>query len=308
VTLASQNAQALRSQFLPRASTRLSASARGALLVMPSMLWLFVFAILPIGFLICLSFWTTTIFGVEKIWTTASYATITADPVYLTILLKTLRIATIATLLSLLFSYPLALFLVGLRGRARSAFLLLMFLPFWSSYVVRSFTWLPVLGRNGLVNQALITIGIIDHPVDWLLFNEGAVYVGLVYVYTLFMVLPIFLSLDRIDRSVVEAAQDLGGRPVQVFWRVIWPLSLPGVWSGCIMVFLISIGAYVTPQLLGGASGAMIGNVIAAQFLNTNNWPLGAALSLTLIVLVGLVLAIVGRRLGLKQLFLGERP
>ena len=163
-----------------------------------------------------------------------------------------------------------------------------MFLPFWSSYVVRSFMWLPVLGRAGLVNQILLGLGIVDQPVEWLLFNEGAVYVGLVYVYTLFMVLPIFLSLDRIDGSLIEAARDLGGRPFQVFCRVIWPLSLPGVWSGC-------------------ASGTMIGNVIATQFLNTNNWPLGAAISLALIAMVAILFAIVGKRLGLKQLFLGER-
>jgi spermidine/putrescine transport system permease protein len=309
--MASQIAQALRSPSTLDINSGLPArvhpSWRGLLLVLPSMLWLFVFAVLPIGFLVCLSLWTTTIFGVEPIWTVTSYTTIAAEPVYVTIFLKTLRVALVATLLSLLFSYPLALFLATLKGRARSVFLLLMFLPFWSSYVVRSFMWLPILGRNGLVNQLLLSAHIIDHPLEWLLFNEGAVYVGLVYVYTLFMVLPIFLSLDRIDRSVIEAASDLGGRPLQVFCRVIWPLSLPGVWSGCVMVFLISIGAYVTPQLLGGASGAMIGNVIAAQFLNTNNWPLGAALSLTLIVVVGLVFALIGRRLGLKQLFLGER-
>ena len=280
---------------------------RGGLLVAPSMLWLLVFAILPVGFLICLSLWTATIFGIEQTWTLANYQTIVSDAVYASILLKTLRIAAVATLLSLVFSYPLAMFLVSLQGRSRSLFLLLMFLPFWSSYVVRSFMWLPVLGRAGLINQILLGLGIVDQPVEWLLFNEGAVYVGLIYVYTLFMVLPIFLSLDRIEPAVIEAARDLGARPYQIFFRVIWPLSLPGVWSGCVMVFLISVGAYVTPQLLGGTSGTMIGNVIAGQFLNTNNWPLGAALSIALIVIVALLFAVVGRRLGLKQLFLGER-
>ena len=281
-------------------------SGRGALFVLPSMLWLLVFAILPVIFLVCLSLWTAAIFGIEQTWTLANYRTIVSDAVYASILLKTLRIAAFATLMSLVFSYPLAMFLVSLKGRTRSAFLLLMFLPFWSSYVVRSFMWLPVLGRTGLINQILLALGVVNEPVEWLLFNEGAVYVGLIYVYTLFMVLPIFLSLDRIEPSVIEAARDLGGRPHQVFLRVIWPLSLPGVWSGCVMVFLISVGAYVTPQLLGGTSGTMIGNVIAGQFLNTNNWPLGAALSIALIALVALLFAIVGRRLGLKQLFLGE--
>jgi spermidine/putrescine transport system permease protein len=284
-----------------------SFSIRGILLVLPSMLWLLVFAVIPVGFLICLSLWSTSIFGIVQTWDFRNYVTITSDTVYVIIMLRTLRIAVAATLLSLLLSFPLAMFLVSLKGRTRTLFLLLMFLPFWSSYVVRSFMWLPVLGRAGLINQILLGLGIVDQPVEWLLFNEGAVYVGLVYVYTLFMVLPIFLSLDRIDGSVVEAARDLGGRPYQVFCRVIWPLSLPGVWSGCVMVFLISVGAYVTPQLLGGASGTMIGNVIATQFLNTNNWPLGAAISLALIAMVAILFAIVGKRLGLKQLFLGER-
>jgi spermidine/putrescine transport system permease protein len=284
-----------------------SLSRRGALLVLPSMLWLLVFAILPVLLLICLSLWTATIFGIEQTWTLANYQAIVADSVYASIMLRTLRIAAVATLLSLLFSYPLAMFLVSLKGRTRSVFLLLMFLPFWSSYVVRSFLWLPVLGRAGLINQILRALGITSEPLEWLLFNEGAVYVGLIYVYTLFMVLPIFLSLDRIEPSLIEAARDLGGRPHQIFFRVVWPLSLPGVWSGCVMVFLISVGAYVTPQLLGGTSGTMIGNVIAGQFLNTNNWPLGAALSIALIVMVAFLFAIIGRRLGLQQLFLGER-
>lgn len=282
-------------------------SVRGMLLVLPSMLWLLVFAIIPIIVLVCMSTWTSTIFGIEHTWDLKNYITIVSDSVYATILLRTARIAVVATLLSLLLSYPLAMFLVSLKGRTRSLFLLLMFLPFWSSYVVRSFTWLPVLGRAGLINQILMSLGVINEPIGWLVFNEGAVYVGLVYVYTLFMVLPIFLSLDRVDPQVLEAARDLGGKPYQVFMRVIWPLSLPGVWSGCVMVFLISVGAYVTPQLLGGTRGTMIGNVIATQFLNTNNWPLGSALSIVLIVMVAVLFAIVGRRLGLTQLFLGER-
>lgn len=282
-------------------------SLRGMFLVLPSMLWLLVFAIIPIIVLICMSTWTATMFGIERTWDLRNYTTIVSDSVYATILLRTLRIAVVATLLSLLFSYPLAMFLVSLKGRTRSFFLLLMFLPFWSSYVIRSFMWLPVLGRAGFINQTLMSLGIIDQPIDWLVFNEGAVYVGLIYVYTLFMVLPIFLSLDRIEPQVLEAARDLGGKPHQVFMRVIWPLSLPGVWSGCVMVFLISIGAYVTPQLLGGTQGTMIGNVIATQFLNTNNWPLGSALSVALIVMVVILFAVVGRHLGLKQLFLGER-
>jgi spermidine/putrescine transport system permease protein len=278
---------------------------RGVLLVTPGMAWLMVFAIAPVGLLVCLSFWTTTIFGISTDFTLDNFHTLFADPVYGLILLKTLRVSVVATLLSLITSYPLALFLARLRGPPRTVLMLLLFLPFWSSYVIRSYMWLPVLGRAGLVNQMLLGIGVVHQPLDWLLFNEGAVYVGLIYVYTLFMALPILLALDRIDPALLEAASDLGARPVKMFRRVILPLSMPGVWSGCIMVFLMSVGAYVTPQLLGGANGIMIGNVIAAQFLNTNDWPLGAAQSLALIVLVICLFIAIGRRLGLRQLFLG---
>lgn len=279
----------------------------GALLVLPGIAWLIVFAVAPVGFMFVLSFWSTGMFGIDRTFTTRNFVTIVSDPIYALIFLKTLRIALVSTVLSLVLSYPLAMFLARLHGGTRTLFVLLMFLPFWSSYVVRSYMWLPVLGRGGLVNQALLWLGVIDQPLDGLLFNEGAVYVGLIYVYTLFMVLPILLSLDRIDRSLIEAATDLGARPLETFRRVVLPLSMPGVWSGCTMVFLLSIGAYVAPQLLGGTSGVMIGNIIASQFLSTNNWPLGAALSSALVVLVILIFVVLGRRLGLRQLFMGER-
>ena len=280
---------------------------KGGLLVLPGVIWLLIFAICPAIFLIVLSLWTATVFGIDKTWTLESYRTIAFEPIYLTILFKTLRIAFVTTLLSLIVSYPFAMFLVRLQGSAKFAFLILMFLPFWTSYVVRSFTWLPTLGRNGIVNQGLIALGVIDRPIDWLLFSEGTVYVGLVYVYTIYMTLPIYLSLDRLDRSLIEAASDLGGQPLQIFRRVVLPISMPGVWSGCTMVFLLSAGAYVTPQLLGGSSGIMIGNIIAQQFLSTSNWPLGAALSALLMLTVLVVFGVAGRHLGLAQLFLGGR-
>lgn len=277
------------------------------MLVLPGVLWLLIFAVLPAFFLIVLSLWTATVFGIDRTLTSESYRTIGSDTVYVAILFKTLRIAFATTVLSFFVSYPIAMFLARLQSSAKFAFLILMFLPFWTSYVVRSFAWLPMLGRNGLVNQSLISIGLISQPIDWLLFTEGTVYVGLVYVYTIYMTLPIYLALDRLDRSLIEAASDLGGRPWQIFRRVVFPMSLPGVWSGCTMVFLLSAGAFVTPQLLGGSSGIMIGNIIAHQFLSTLNWPLGAALSVFLMATVLVVFAVAGRRMGLGQLFFGER-
>jgi len=275
--------------------------------VVPGLLWLAVFAVVPLGFLAVVSLWKASAFGLSTDASLDSYRILTNDPVYARVLWQTLRIALVTTLLSLVISYPLAMFLARLKGQHKTLAVLLVFLPFWTSYVVRTFVWLPMLGRAGVVNQALIGLGIIDRPIDWLLYSEGTVYVGLVYVYTLYMTLPIYLSLDRLDPKLVEAAGDLGATPLQAFRRVVLPLSMPGVWSGCIMVFLLSCGAYVTPQLLGGTAGQMIGNVIAAQFLHTNNWPLGAALSIVLVAVVIGFVFVAGRRLGLQQLFMGER-
>lgn len=277
---------------------------RRALLVLPGLAWLLAFAVAPLVLLGVMSFWTSSIFGLSRDATLDNYRVLTDDPVYALVLLQTLRIAFTVTLISLIVSYPIAYFLASLRGPRKSILLLLLFLPFWTSYVVRTFVWLPMLGRNGLVNSVLMQFGIVDAPLDWLLYNEGATHVGLVYVYTLFMTLPIYLSLDRMDPRLAEAASDLGAGPLRAFLRVTLPLSLPGVFSGCIMVFLLACGAYVTPQLLGGTTGLMFGNVIAAQFTHTNNWALGAALSVVLIAVVFLCLAVFGRRVRLDDVFL----
>lgn len=289
-----------------RAPARLTA-ATGALLVLPGAAWLLVFSVAPLIFLIVMSFWRSTLFGISTEPTLANYRTIAADPIYITVMLHTLRIAISTTLIALVISYPMALFLAALKGAAKTICVVLLFLPFWTSYVVRTFLWLPMLGRNGLVNQTLLALGVISEPLDWLLYNEGAVHLGLVYVYTLFMTLPIYLSLDRLDPKLIEAAADLGAGPWRVMRRVVIPLSLPGILSGCVMVFLLACGAYVTPQLLGGTGGIMFGNVIAEQYLQTNNWALGAALSLVLIVVVFLCLALFGRRVRLNEVFLGGR-
>src|SRR5262249_53549036 len=150
-----------------------------------------------------------------------------------------LWIAVATTALAFVISYPMAYFLASLRGPIKTLCVVLLFLPFWTSYLVRTFVWLPMLGRNGLINQILTGLGIIDTPLDWLLYNEGTVLLGLAYVYTLFMTLPIYLSLDRLDPKLLEAAADLGAGPVQTLWRVLLPLSLPGILSGSIMVFLL---------------------------------------------------------------------
>jgi spermidine/putrescine transport system permease protein len=294
------------------ADTRAARSSRrqrlkGLLLVLPGALWLVVFSVLPLIFLGVMSLWTSTIFGLSMTPSLANYRTVLAAPVYAAVLGHTLWIAAATTALALVISYPMAYFLATLKGPIKTLCVVLLFLPFWTSYLVRTFVWLPMLGRNGLVNQILLGLGLVDTPVDWLLYNEGSVLLGLVYVYTLFMTLPIYLSLDRLDPKLLEAAADLGAGPLQALWRVVLPLSLPGILSGSIMVFLLACGAYVTPQLLGGTGGVMFGSIIAAQYLQTNNWALGATLSVILVCVVFLCLFTVGSRVRLNEVFLGVR-
>ena len=284
---------------------RLSASGPGWALASPAVIWLIVFSVLPIGLMVAMSFWKSTIYGTRPDFIFDNYRRVFANSLYVNQLLATLRIAVTTTAVSLLASYPIALMLSRLKGAYKPTFVLLLFIPFWSSYVVRTFVWLPILGRNGVINQVLIWTGLIDQPLDFLLYNEGAVLLGLVYVFTLFMTLPIYVTLDKLDPALLEAANDLGARPLQTFARVIVPLSLPGVMSGSIMVFLLAVGAYVTPQLLGGPSGLMFGNIIAAQFLSDNNWAFGSALAVVMMAVVMAILLIAGRFVGLQQAFSG---
>ncbi len=282
-------------------------TAIGLALIAPATLWLGLMTLLPIGFLIVMSTWSSTIFGIEQTYSLDNYQRLFSRMVYWSLMLKTLRIALVTTAVTLIFAYPMAYFLTRQRGTMKMFLVVLVFIPFWTGYVVRTFAWLPILGRTGVINQSLLAAGLIDQPIDWLLYSETAVYIGLVYVYLLFMILPIYLSLDRLDQRLIEAASDLGARPFAIFRHVILPLSRPGILSGCIMVFLLSFGAYVTPALLGGPSGIMFSNTIASQFTDDNNWAFGAALSLVMMAVVGLFLLVSSRRIGIQAVFLGGR-
>lgn len=281
-------------------------SRHSLLLASPGILWLGCFVALPFVFMLIMSVLSTSTFGIRFDFTLGHYARFLGTPLYTELLWKTFVIAVVTTGLTLLMAYPIAYFLSQQSGRKKSVLLLLLFLPFWIGYVVRTFAWLPILGRTGVINQTLLQLGIIDAPIEWLLYNQFAVYLGLVYVYLLFMVLPVFLSLERIDPHLYEAATDLGASRWRVLSRVVFPLSRAGVLSGSIMVFLLTFGAFVTPALLGGASGIMYSNVIAAQFLADNNWAFGAALSIVMTVVVMLFLILFGRWIGLRQMFLNR--
>ena len=276
-------------------------------LLAPGVLWLLAFVVAPFAFAVVISFWTSSIFGLTPDFQFGNYIRVFSNPVYRDLILKTLRVAFVTTCLALLLSYPMAYLLSVMSGRAKAIMTLALFLPFWTSYVVRSFVWLPILGTNGAVNRALLALGLIDQPLTGLLYNEGAIYVGLVYVYTLFMALPIYLAIEKIDPRLIEAASDLGATPRWVFLRIILPLSWPGVLSGCIMVFLLAMSSFVTPQLLGGPSGVMVSGMVAAQFQANNNWALGATLALVLSAMTFLILLVGGRWIGVRQIFTAGR-
>jgi spermidine/putrescine transport system permease protein len=204
-------------------------------------------------------------------------------------LVDSLWIAFLTTVICLVLGYPLAFF-ISTRKNAfvRQFTLFLVILPFWTNFLVRTYAWIGILGNTdkGTINGVLMQLGIIQQPLE-LLFTPGAVLVGLVYGFLPFMVLPIYASVERFDFHFVEAAHDLGANDFWAFWRVVFPITLPGVIAGCILVFIPTIGAFVTPDLMGGAEGLMIGNLITGQFRGSAaNWPRGAAFSMVMMAMV----------------------
>ena len=215
-----------------------------------------------------------------------------ADPIYLAILWRSFWIAGVSTTLCLLLGFPLALFISRSAAR-KNLYLSLVILPFWTSFLVRTYAWMFLLRDTGLVNTALQAAGLTRAPLP-LLYNDGAVILGLVYGYLPFTVLPLYASLERLDPSLIEAAADLGARPLTVLRRIIVPLCAPAIRAGAILVFIPCLGTYLTSDLLGGGKSVMIGNLIQNQFTTARDWPFGSAISLTLMAIVlALLLAFV---------------
>lgn len=231
--------------------------------------------------------------GISMQWSVESYQRF-ADPIYLGILWRSFWIAGASTLISLLLGFPLALF-ISRAGKRKNLYLSLVILPFWTSFLVRTYAWMFLLRDTGLINSTLQKLGIIHDPLP-LLYNDGAVILGLVYGYLPFMVLPLFGTLERLDRNLLEAAADLGARPWATLLRVVLPLSAPGIRAGVILVFIPCLGAYLTPDLLGGGKSVMIGNLIQNQFTTARDWPFGSAISLALMAVVMLLLIAFVRR------------
>jgi spermidine/putrescine transport system permease protein len=256
------------------------------LLLAPAALWLLFMLVIPALGLIALSFAKNGPYGVV-VWELGlrNYAR-AFDAKYLPVLLRTLGFAGGATALCLLLGYPLAYFISFRAGRWRNALLMALMIPFWSSVLVAFYSWMIVLGKEGLLNSALLRLGFISQPIGFL-YSPGAILLGLVYFYLPFMVLPLYSSLEKIPRSLVEAAYDLGASRWTAFRKVTLPLSMPGVVAGCILTFIPCLGDFLTAELLGGPRYYLLGNLISNQFLMAQDWPFGAAL--TSLLLAGLV-------------------
>jgi len=231
--------------------------------------------------------------GISLPWTTESYQRL-AESIYLTILLRSLWIAAVSTVFCVLLGFPLALF-ISRSGQRKDLYLSLVMLPFWTSFLVRTYAWMFLLRDTGLVNTSLQKLGVIHGPLP-LLYNDGAVILGLVYGYLPFMVLPLYATLERLDRNLLEASADLGARPWATLMHVMVPLCAPGIRAGAILVFIPCLGAYLTPDLLGGGKSVMIGNLIQNQFTTARDWPFGSAVSLALMAIVVLLVVLFLRR------------
>lgn len=213
------------------------------------------------------------------------------EPVYLEVLLRSLGLALLTVVLTLIVAYPVAFWVSRLPQRWRMLFLLLVTLPFFTSLIVRLYAWLMILRPSGVLNAALAALGYAGQPVD-LLYTKAAVIIGMVYVMIPFMFLPIFASVEALDRRLIEASADLGARPFQTFRKVILPQTMPGIVGGSVIVFIPSVGNFVVPDILGGAKTLMIGNLIEQQFLSARNWPFGAALSMLVMAVVLIIMVL----------------
>jgi spermidine/putrescine transport system permease protein len=278
---------------------RRAEARRGFLLALPTYAYLVLFFAVPLAIVVMYSFATRNRFGGTTLagWNLDSYRKL-GDDLVRTIALRSLVLALLTTAVCLLFGYPLAYFIATRAPRVRNLMLVGVMIPFWSNFLVRTYAWRVLLSNGGPVSQLTDAVGLGETR---LLFTTTAVVLGLVYGYLPFMILPLYASIERIDWRLVEASRDLyaGGR--QTFTKVVLPLSLPGVIAGSILVFVPSMGAYVTPELLGGAKTTLLGSYVVTQFLTARNWPVGASLS-TVLMMIMLVAAVAYFRSGGKNL------
>lgn len=262
----------------------------------PPLLWVTLFLLIPYATLFCYSFWRVSPQQViVHQWNLGNYSELLHNPMYATVLVRSMLIAAAVTMFALLLGYPLAYFL-SFRATLRKDLLYqLVIIPLWVSYLVRGYAWKTILGSDGVLNGFLQYFHIVHHPVEFFLYSPFAVVLMLTHIYTPFVFLPIYAALEHVPRNLVEASLDLGASPAQTLWRVILPLSLPGVLAGATFAFVLTLGDFLAPLLVGGPSGIMISNVVVSLFGTAYDWPLGAAISFSMLILVVALLFLVER-------------
>jgi putative spermidine/putrescine transport system permease protein len=272
------------------------------LLLAPGMLWMLLFLIVPLALIVYFSFWTQEGSALTPDLTLDSYQRFFRSDVYVGVMLNTVRTWLIVLGLTLLIGYPVAYFISMMvdNPRNQTFLLLLAIIPFWTSFLIRVLAWRPMLGENGAINIVLQRIGIIDQPLSFLLYTEFGAILGMTQIYAVFMVGPITFSLGRLDRSVVDAARDLGASPLKVFKDIIWPLSLPGVVAGSIFVSVMVLGEFATNSALSGRKFNLLGNIILTQVGNLK-WAFAAVVGVILTILIGIVIGLLLRVVDLRK-------
>lgn len=266
-----------------------TAQKRGYLLAAPATLYVGFLLAAPIAITIAYSFWTQNYLEIDRTFTLVNYTQILTDELYRTLIFRSVKIACLVTFITVVTAYPIAYLIAFQAGSKKAIWLFIVTIPFWTSYLLRVFSWKLILGYNGVLNSALLWLGVIDEPLTSLLYNMNAVVITLSHAWAPFAILPIFVALEKIDPSLHEAATDLGENAFWRFLRVTLPLSMPGVIAASLIIFIPTVGDYVTPALVGGTDGAMVANMIQVQFGKAANWPLGAALSVSAMACVTVV-------------------
>lgn len=272
-----------------------SARPAAALLAAP-LAWMTVFYLIPLGLLLIHAFWSVDYLTVNRTFTLDNLRTVVSNPLYPTVLGRTVMIAAAVTITDIILAFPIAFYIAKRATKHRELLLMLVVFPLWSSYLVRAFAWKTILGTNGILNSFLLWTGIVDQPVSAFLYSKTAMYITFSQVWLPFMILPLYTIIDRMPDSLLEASSDLGSNWFQTFRRVVLPLSLPGILAGSLSVFSLTMGDYITPSLIGGSPGTeLIGGIVADQFGVANNWPLGAALILPVLAIISVFLLIANR-------------
>jgi spermidine/putrescine transport system permease protein len=265
-------------------------AASGLLLVSPPLVYAILLLAVPLGSIVLLSLWTQNFLTFDTTLTLANYAEAFTDPLYRTLMLRSLAISGSVTLATVLFAFPIAYFVsFHVAPERKALWIFLITIPFWTSYLLRVFAWKVILGFNGVLNTSLLGLGIIDEPLTFILYNANAVVITLAHAYAPFTILPIYVALEKIDRSLLEASRDLGENAFVTFLRVTLPLAMPGVVAATLIVFIPTVGDYVTPVLVGGPDGRMIANMIQIQFLQLNDAPMGSALAISAMTIVAAI-------------------